>query len=403
MNIGKKIKIQRENRHMTQQQVADILRKDVTAISKIENGNGSNQIQTIKDIAAAMDCEVKIDIIPKNIGTELLDRPSIIDETAFELNLEEKAQYIHQEIKNSIESKKEYSIWDLFSNIRGPRYKGIILAEIQNTIIDSLLKNNLDDLTEKDVAVISIDSDYENLLIDAVMSLSHHEVFFDDYGFENGWSHSNISSVCVLKDHCGYVSFTEFFIKNDEKRRILKNIQKNNSDKIRAAEIYLETNSNGFPFICFLADRDDKTSNHSIEIGYNDNEINTLCGRIVYAWSKDEAIKQYLNTLDDYRMMDYFKNYLVEDIVEKIYYGEMYYELLVNGKDIQQAFEDTLKVIDTENEEEFKADASELLTLDRVFQILGRENLRKVFAIENEFEVVYFMDDKTKEIYDFVL
>ena len=102
-------------------------------------------------------------------------------------------------------------------------------------------------------------------------------------------------------------------------------------------------------------------------------------------------------------MLDYFKNHLVEDIIERIYYGEMYYELLVNGKDIQQAFEDTLEVIDTENEEEFKAYAAELLTLDRVFQILGRENLRKVFAIENEFEVVCFMDDKTKEIYDFVL
>ena len=117
MNIGKKIKIQREIRHMTQQQVADILGKDVTAVSKIENGNGSHQIQTIKDIAAAMDCEVKIDIIPKNTGTELLCRLPIIDETDFELDFEEKAHYVHQGIKNSIESistKKEHSIWDFF-------------------------------------------------------------------------------------------------------------------------------------------------------------------------------------------------------------------------------------------------------------------------------------------------
>ena len=102
-------------------------------------------------------------------------------------------------------------------------------------------------------------------------------------------------------------------------------------------------------------------------------------------------------------MKDYFGKHLVEDIIERIYYEEMYYELLVNGKDIQQKFEDTLKVIDTENEEEFKAYASELLTIDRVFQLLGRENLRKVFAIENEFRVVCFMDDKDKEIYDFIL
>lgn len=405
MNIGKKIKIQRKNRHMTQQQVADIAGKDVTAVSKLENGNGSHQIQTLKDIAAAMNCYVRIDIIPKNIGTELLDCSSIADELAYELDFEEKAQYVHQEIKNSIESisTKKYSIWDFFSNIRGPRYKGIILAEIQNTIIDSLLKKNIDDLTEKDAVVISINSDYEDLLIDAVMSLSYREVFLDDYGFENGWSISNISSACVLKDHRGYVSFTDFFIEQPEKSVILKSIQENNSDKIRKAETYLETNSNGFPFICFLTDRDDKTSDNTIEIGYYGDEINTLYGKIVYAWSKDEAIKQYLNTLDDYIMMDYFKKHLVEDIIERIYYEEMYYELLVNGKDIQQSFEDTLKVIDTENEEEFKAYASELLTIDRVFQLLGRENLRKVFAIENEFEVVCFMDDKDKEIFDFVL
>lgn len=406
MNIGKKIKMQREIRHMTQQQVADISGKDVTAISKIENGNGSHQIQTIKDIAAAMDCEVKIDIIPKNTGTELLGRLSIIDETDFELDFEEKAKYVHQEIKNSIKSistKKEYSKWDFFSNIRGPRYKGIILTEVQNTIIDALLKKNIDDLTEKDAVAISINSDYEDLLIDVVMSLSYREVFLDDYGFENGWSISNISSACVLNDHCGYVTFTDFFIEQPEKKGILRSIQKNNSDKIRIAETYLETNSNGFPFICFLIDRDDKSSDNSIKIGYYGDEINTLCGKIVYAWSKDEAIKQYLNTLDDYTMMDYFKNHLVEDIIERIYYDEMYYELLVNGKDIQQTFEDTLKVIDAENKEEFKAYASELLTIDRVFQLLGRENLRKVFAIENEFEVVCFMDDKDKEIYDFVM
>ena len=165
----------------------------------------------------------------------------------------------------------------------------------------------------------------------------------------------------------------------------------------------LETNSNGFPFICFLTNKDYKTSDNTIEIEYYDNEINRLTGELVYAWSKDEAIKQYLNTLDDYIMMDYFNHHLVEDIIERIYYEEMYYELLVNGKDIQQTFEDIFEVIDAESEKEFKAYASELLTIDRVFQLLGRENLRRVFAIENEFDVVCFMDDKNKEIYDFVM
>lgn len=406
MNIGNKLKAKREEKQMTQQQVAEIIFRDKTTISKIENGNGSYQIKTIQAIADAIDCEVRIDILDKNIGTDLLNRPTLINEQDFNLEIKEKAGYVYEEIQKSLEnlfSKKEFSIWDLFSNFYKSRYKRIILAEIQNKVINELLKNDPDNFTENDAIVIKINSDYENLFLDAATSLSYDEILLDDYGFEKGWSTSVITDGCILRGDYAYISLSDIFIKHSDKKIILKSIQKNNNDKIQKAENYLEKNPNGFPFICYLPDRENNLNNNTIQVEYDNDEINTIYGKIVYAWKEEDAVEQYLKSINNSVISNYFYNYLKEDIIERLYYDEMDYQLFENGKDVKDGFEEITHLIDTESEKEYKSQASELLTLDMLFQLLGKENIMKIFIDENKYDVICFMSDRDREMYNFIM
>ena len=57
----------RKYKNLTQQELADIVGTDRARISKIESGNANPTIAQLTKIANAMDMELKIDFIPKEI------------------------------------------------------------------------------------------------------------------------------------------------------------------------------------------------------------------------------------------------------------------------------------------------------------------------------------------------
>ena len=68
MDINKELKKRREEMKMTQKELAELIHKDATTISKLEHGDGlHHQIQTVKDWAAALGCELKIDIYDHSV------------------------------------------------------------------------------------------------------------------------------------------------------------------------------------------------------------------------------------------------------------------------------------------------------------------------------------------------
>ena len=81
----------------------------------------------------------------------------------------------------------------------------------------------------------------------------------------------------------------------------------------------------------------------------------------------------------------------------------MDYQLFENGKDVKDGFEEITHLIDTESEKEYKSQASELLTLDMLFQLLGKENIMKIFIDENKYDVICFMSDRDREMYNFIM
>lgn len=407
MDINKELKKRREEMKMTQKELAELIHKDATTISKLEHGDGlHHQIQTVKDWAAALGCELKIDIIPKN----LFVKNAINDKPEYDLRLEKKGEKIHQKIKNAVEElisgNEELSLSDFYDMLHTPKYKTIVLAEIQNSIIDQLLMQNLVDLSGKDALVVYLaDSDNADLLIDAVTSLCYEDKTFDDYGFNIISSYHRVVSGCIHNgDGVCMFCFSDSFLETADKCSYLTTIKEINEEKNEIAEAYLEKNPNGFPFVCFLADRDNKTNDNTITLDYeyDSRTPNPLFGKIIYAYTQEEAVNQFLYSLDNFEYEDYIKNHLVEDIIERVFFSELDYESLDNGSAIQHELDDILKEIETEDEEEFKTAASRLLTLDRLYKLLGPENIRKVFVQENQYDVICFLDAKSKQIYDFI-
>ncbi len=407
MDINKELKKRREQMKMTQKELAESIHKDATTISKLENGDGlHHQIKTIKDWAAALGCELKIDIIPQN----LFVKDSTNDMLKYDLELDKNGEKIREEIKKSFEKivsgNENLSLSDFYDMLHGPKFKKIVLTEIQNTIIDQLLMQNLADLSGKDAMVVYLaDSDNADLLIDAVMSLSFEEQTFDDYGFITTVSYSSVVSGCIHNGNgiCAFC-FSESFIKTANKRSFLTKIKEDNNEKNKITEAYLEKNPNGFPFVCFLADRDNKTNDYTIMLDYEYDSPtpNLLYGKIIYAFTQEEAVNQFLNSLDSFEYENYIKNHLVEDIIEKVFFSELDYKLLDNGSAIQHELDVILKQIGTDDEEEYKNAASRLLTLDRLYTLLGPQNCRKVFVNENKYNVICFLESEAKQIYDFV-
>ncbi len=56
--------------NLTQQQLADKSGVDRSDISKLENGNGNPTIKLLQRIASAMDMNLKIEFIPKELTTK---------------------------------------------------------------------------------------------------------------------------------------------------------------------------------------------------------------------------------------------------------------------------------------------------------------------------------------------
>lgn len=408
MNIGKRIKIERVKKGMTQQQLADTLCKDSSAISKIENGDESNQINTIKEIAAALDCNLKIDLVPRNIGEEVLDRPQFIDGNSIGLEIAEEAQQIRSQIQEGIESFKNtegFSIVSLLEHLEGPRYIGLIRSEIQNILIDEILKRDLDELSDNDALIISVKSDYEDLadlIFDSVQTLFYEEKHMDEYGFLAEFSTSTLVTQSTRDEHRGHFVFSEFYLKCSDKEAILRKIQDYNTKKINEAESYLNEHADGFPFVCFLAsDICNAEGNYFSHINERD-EVNLLPGDIIYAWDKAEAIDIFLESMDEMEIMDWLEHNLIDTLIDRIYEDEMYYEELIDGEIIKNKIDDILRNISQSSESEYKSRAAELLTNDTLFRILKKDNLKKIFVEENRYEVICYLPARDEEIYRFV-
>lgn len=60
----------RKRCNMTQKQLAEKTGIDQSDISKIETGNANPALSTLKRLAEAMDCVLKLEFVPKNIPSE---------------------------------------------------------------------------------------------------------------------------------------------------------------------------------------------------------------------------------------------------------------------------------------------------------------------------------------------
>jgi transcriptional regulator with XRE-family HTH domain len=87
--IAMQIRSIREQREMTQKQLAEVLHTTQTAISRLENANYSGRsISTLKEVAKALDCRLKVSFETygsligeaDKFGTEFLRRPTFKDE-----------------------------------------------------------------------------------------------------------------------------------------------------------------------------------------------------------------------------------------------------------------------------------------------------------------------------------
>ncbi len=66
IKIGQSIKNYRKKKHITQKQLAKLINKSVTHISKIEQGQSKASLQTIVDIANTLDITID-EILKENI------------------------------------------------------------------------------------------------------------------------------------------------------------------------------------------------------------------------------------------------------------------------------------------------------------------------------------------------
>jgi transcriptional regulator with XRE-family HTH domain len=87
--IALQIRVVREQREMTQKDLADVLGTTQTAISRLENANYSGRsISTLKNVAKALDCRLKVSLETygsliaeaDKFSSDFLQRPTFNDE-----------------------------------------------------------------------------------------------------------------------------------------------------------------------------------------------------------------------------------------------------------------------------------------------------------------------------------
>ena len=69
MNIGKCIVGRRKERHLSQEQLAEMADISQTHISKIELGKDNPSLDLLERIANALDCDLFIDLVPRGSAT----------------------------------------------------------------------------------------------------------------------------------------------------------------------------------------------------------------------------------------------------------------------------------------------------------------------------------------------
>ncbi len=146
MNIGEKIKKIRTQQNKSTYELADIINKNgfkisQSAISKIENGRKKIDIETLEEIAKALDIEV--DLLITN-------QKSNIGKTGFAMDIGKKIKKFRKKRKISIEELSEYaelSISYLYQIERGdkqPSFTALdrICSILSIPIIKILSENN---------------------------------------------------------------------------------------------------------------------------------------------------------------------------------------------------------------------------------------------------------------------
>ncbi len=398
MDVGQKIKSIRESKSITQKQIADAMKKDVSVVSKVENGHGHNQVQTLSEYADALNCTLVVDIREKNDIQRLIGH-ELDDEFDFTLDLSNKASEIENETQEILANIA--NDFNPKSCLKKSVYKELVLAKVQNIIIEKILKHSLDEITSESTIDVIATDDSIHLLLDAVTHLSFTRFHYDDLGFEIGWETTTIIDRGLSKKNNVYAIFTDFFINSSNKKEILESIKNSNSEMIRKAEIYLDENDKGFPFFCFLRDRND--SNNNITLYYSDDEINSLCGKVIFGWDQAEAVHKFLTSVDDEVLRNYASQFFLEDLIASYYYDDLDYKLFSDGQRIKNDLDKIFNAIQADDDQKFIELASNVLSVEMAFDILGRENYLKFFVRENKDDVVCFLSDEDQEIYDFVL
>ena len=403
VSIGAKLRDERKKKGLTQQQLADKIWKDKSVISKIETGGEAHQVRTIKEIAEALGCTVQVGLVPRSMGADLLERPKIDVDNKIDLGVSDEAPRIHTQIIDDIKSytSGEHSMLDTLMHIRGPRYRGLILADVQISLIDKILSLDLDVLTPDNALVVRVnDKDIAELVFDAAAYLLYEEVYYDDFGFESGYERAVVIVESTQNEYCGKFVFSEFFLLNPDKKSLLQKIQDSNKRKIEEAESYLDHHAGGFPFVCFYAPN---AIDNCISLQYLHDEINMFPGDIVYAWEAEEATGKFLETVDDAIISDWLDENLTNILIDRLYYDDMYYDDLIDGNDIKKRVEAILGNNPKLDEASYKLHATERLTKDALFILFGKKNLKKIFVRECAYDVICYLPPKDDEIYRFVM
>ena len=404
MNINIKIKNERIKKGMTQQQLADKIHKDKSVISRIENGDESNQLNTIKEYAKALDCNIQIKLIPHNIGTDILERQQLIGEDIVGLGISEEASQIKQKILSDIESITEQgdlTIMDVLLRLQGTKYSGIVMADVQCLIIDKIINLGPEKFTENDALVIRVNTDCEDvadLIFDAALNLRYEEKFIDSYGFECGFRIGNLFTDRIQEQNSGCFVLGDSFIQCNDKKTLLVTIKEKIKLKTKEAETYIESHPDGFPFVCFL--KNDIFENIDL---YFEDEINLLPGVVINSWNKNDATNKFLRMVDDDTLREWLEHHLVETIIDRIYDGEMNYDDFIDGHKIKLKINNIIGNIQKNRRDDYKVEAAKLLQKEIVMKIFGKDNLLKIFADENFYEVICFLPQKDLEMYKFLV
>lgn len=378
LDSGEVIRNERKQKGMTQEQLASILNVDKRSVSKVERGEYSSTLETIRKYSEPLGKEPVIyltDIIEDKDYPIGRSYTSYIIENIIPI---ERLETVEPHVRNNSEDLRESanSLLDQPFTLRKARdiaalidFWNLILASeaLDTPCCGIQLTIRTEEKTQEQATI-------ESFLDNVLSRLFIEEITKDDiFGAEIGCSHVVLVDNYWIEQESGPVSIIFYdSIQNDKRiKTIVKRLVDREKEKLRKAESYFARNPDGFHFMCY-----------DLPFEYDDVNDEMDSFEIVKAWTPEEAKKKYLEINQEDRLYQFYDEDFVNDFAEMTIYGETF-ENLVNAKKINEIADALYEKIECRTEDRFLEEDDFCKIKEKIISNYSKEELFNAFGIDD--------------------